>query len=161
MTKIYIFIGGILLFVVAIIFIIQITSFAVAVFKRDIIDIEDMEYRTERASIEKRFPDIPNFIKCYWKADAYGKTNFGPTSYWMKGFIILEEDALSKLLSDYEWSAESIDFPRGINPDITGKTDFNWHINRDFQSLILRQRFGGNIYLDIKNGVLYFDVENN
>ena len=123
-------------------------------------DVENMEYKVERDPIENRFPDIPDFIECYWKADTVGPTNFGPTNYWMKGFLCLDENAFHNILADYEWNSVGISFPKGINPDITGKSDFDWHNNKDFQSMVLKQNFVGSIYLDTVNGVLYFDVEN-
>lgn len=148
----YIFIGGsMLLLIITTIIATQI------MFK----DSKDVAYRTERSPIENRFPEIPDFIECYWKADTIGKTNFGPTSYWMRGFVLLDDNALQKILSSYVWSAKSIAFPEGITPDITGKTDFDWHINTEFQRSVLQQRFVGCVYLDIINGILYFDVENN
>lgn len=104
---------------------------------------------------------MKDFIEFYWKADTIGRTDFGPTNYSMRGFILLDKNALQKILSDYEWSAASAAFPDCISPDITGKTDFSWHINRDFQTLVFQQRFVGSIYLDSTNGVLSFNAENN
>jgi hypothetical protein len=144
---------GILLLVIA-------TIIASQTIFKDNKDVENMDYKTERIPIENRFPDIPNFVECYWKSDTIGKANFGPTNYWMRGFIILEEGALQKISSEYEWSATNIDFPVGIAPNVTGKTDFSWHFNKDFQLLVLRQKFIGYIFLDITNGIIYFDVEN-
>ena len=124
-------------------------------------DMTDMEYRTDKEPINDRFPDMPNFAECYWKANTIGKTNCGPTNYWMKGFLCLDENTFHKTLADYEWSAVHIAFPKGIDPDITCKSNFTWHINNDFQSMILRQFFIGSIYFDTTNGIVYLDVENN
>lgn len=124
-------------------------------------DATDMEYRTDMKPIKDRFPDIPDFSECHWKAHTIGKTSFGPTNYWMRGFLCLSEKDFQKILTDYEWSADSVVFPNDVNPSITGEGDFNWHSSKDFQSMILRQSYVGSIYLDITNGILYFDVENN
>jgi len=124
-------------------------------------DATKVEYRMERKPIEDRFPELPNFTECYWKANTIGYANFGPTSYWMRGFLCLDEKALQKILADYDWNADTVIFPKGIDPAITGKSGFSWYSNKNFQLVILRQRFVGSIYLDTANGVLYFDVENN
>jgi hypothetical protein len=123
-------------------------------------DEEDVEYRTDILPIQKRFPELPEFTTCYWKADTIGNIDFGPTSYWMRGFICLEEKEFQQVLADYIWKEENIAFPAGIDPSITGKSNFRWHSNDEFQSLILQQDFVGTVLLDINNGILYFSVEN-
>jgi len=124
-------------------------------------EIEKMDYREDVEQLTNRFSTLDGIESCFWKADTIGKTNFGPTNYWMKGFLCLDENNFQKILTEYEWIADDIVFPNGIDPDITGKDDFSWHINKDFQSMILRQSFVGSIYFDITNGIVYFDVENN
>jgi hypothetical protein len=124
-------------------------------------DAEKMNYNTMKEPIESRFHNLPNFRECYWKADTIGNTNLGPTNYWLRGFICLDEKAFQDILSNYEWSIVSIVFPKGIEPVITGRSNFSWHFNKDFQITILRQNFVGSIFLDTTNGIIYFDVENN
>ena len=52
-------------------------------------NLTSMEYRNDEQPILDRFPAIPEFQTCFWKASTTGRTNFGPTNYWMKGFVIL------------------------------------------------------------------------
>ena len=153
MKKQYIVIGGILLLGLVVVIASQ-TLF------RDSKDAATIEYRTESEPLEFRFPDAPDFTECYWKADTIGQTYFGPTNYWMRGFIILDENTFQKILADYEWTSNSIDFPNGIAPDVTGRNGFDWYINKKFEQLLLRHSFVGHIFLDTVNGILYFDVEN-
>ena len=120
-----------------------------------------MDYKTERTPIKDRFPDLPDFTECYWKADTIGNTNFGPTNYWMRGFLCLDKEVAQKISTNYEWDNENVVFPKGIDPSITKKSDFDWHINKEFQSMILRQNFVGSVFFDTTNGIIYFDVENN
>ncbi|NLF27327.1 MAG: hypothetical protein GX592_05460 [Clostridiales bacterium] len=123
-------------------------------------DEGNIEYRTDILPIRNRFPDLPEFTTCYWKADMIGHIYFGPTSYWMRGFVCLDEKEFQQVLADYVWKEESIVFPTGIDPSITGKSNFRWHSNAEFESLILQQNFVGIVLLDVNNGILYFSVEN-
>lgn len=130
-------------------------------FPKKIKDVAGVEYRTDREPIENRFPDLPSFTECYWKADTIGSISFGPTNYWMQGFVSLDERGFQEVLSTYEWKPASVAFPKGLDPSITGRNDFCWYSNGDFQTKILKQNFVGSIFLDTTNGIIYFDVENN
>ncbi|MGE5329026.1 MAG: hypothetical protein ACM3KR_05945 [Deltaproteobacteria bacterium] len=116
--------------------------------------------KTETSPITKRFPTIKNFKTCYWKANTIGKTNFGPTCYWMKGFIVLSEDSFKETREKYDWKPTNVILPEGIDPKVTGFTTFNWCYNKQFSDITKTEAFIGEFYLDIINGVLYFDVEN-
>ena len=153
MKKRYIVIGSILLLGLVMVI-------ASQTLLRDSNSEKTVAYRTEKAPLETRFPDAPDFTECYWKADTIGQTYFGPTNYWMRGFICLEGNALQKILADYEWTVKSIDFPNGVSPAVTGRKNFDWHFNKDFELLLIRYSFVGHIYLDTANGIIYFDVEN-
>jgi hypothetical protein len=135
-------------------------AFACWVSFNDKKDEGNAEYRTDIVPIKNRFPDLPEFTTCYWKANTIGRTDFGPTNYWMRGFLCLDEKEFQQVLADYVWEEESIVFPAEIDPSITGRSNFSWHFNIEFQSLILRQKFVGVVLLDINNGILYFSVEN-
>lgn len=123
-------------------------------------DASGIEYRTDKGPIEDRFANLPSFSACYWKADTIGRTSFGPTNYWMRGFIILDEATLSSLEKDYDWTAVNIDFPKGIDPGITGKTDFTWYESKEFEATMFNGSFVGAMYLETTNAIIYFDVEN-
>jgi len=123
-------------------------------------DASEIEYRTDMQPITDRFPSLPAFKSCHWKANTIGRTDFGPTNYWMNGFIVLENESFLKLLSDYIWKPVSVKFPRGIEPEITTLREFNWCYNEEFETLFKSQSFIGDVYLDTLNGVLYFSVEN-
>jgi hypothetical protein len=124
-------------------------------------NLSNMEYRNDGQPIQDRFKAIPEFQSCYWKASTIGRTDFGPTNYWMQGFIILEKTAFSKLLDEYSWEAVDIEFPKGIDPKVTNFDGFNWCYNEEFDWKVKTLSFVGNFYLDTNNGILYFSVENN
>jgi hypothetical protein len=146
----YILLGSLIILVALAVFVISQVLF------RNNNDAINVEYRTDREPIEGRFPNAPEFIDCYWKADIIGETNFGPTNYWMKGFLVLDSGAFQQILEDNEWVNVTVDFPDGINPDITGKADFTWHSSREFEKNILRQNFVGTIFLDTTGGGCLF-----
>lgn len=123
-------------------------------------NLTNMEYRNDEQPIQDRFPTIPEFQTCYWKASTTGRTDFGPTNYWMKGFVILEKLAFIKMLDEYSWESADIKFPKGMNPKITNFNEFNWCYNKDFESQVKTASFVGNFYFDTNNGILYFTVEN-
>lgn len=123
-------------------------------------DVSKMEYRTDEQPIIDRFPSLPTFQDCYWKANATGRTDIGPTNYWMKGFIILNKTSYEQILNEYTWESVSLEFSKGIDPTITNYEDFNWCYNKDFESRVKTTSFVGNFYLDTKNGILFFSVEN-
>lgn len=122
--------------------------------------VEQMEYRTDSQPIRDRLPLLPEFTECYWKAETIGSSNFGPSNYWMKGFVVLENAELRQLLANYDREPSAVEFPRGIDPSVTGRTGFEWHSNTAFTEKLIYPKFVGTIYLDIENGVLYFDLEN-
>ena len=123
--------------------------------------VEEMEYRKDSEAIIERFPNLGNIVECYWKADNIGKTNFGPSSYWMKGFIVLDKDEVDKIDSQYEWTSISLEFVSGVDPNITGFSDFEWKHSQEFSDDTRRTSFVGEFYYDIINGILYFDLESN
>lgn len=144
---------GIIVIILAIILIVKITDN----YNQSLTNIP---YRRDEQPIRERFPNIPEIQSCYWKANAIGRTDFGPTNYWMKGFIVLEESEWLKLLDEYSWENIDLYFPKGIDPRITNFNKFNWAYNKDFELRVKTTSFVGGIYLDTKNGILYFSVEN-
>lgn len=123
---------------------------------------ELVEYRFDREPLIKNFPDMPMFQDCYWKTNTIGRTDFGPTNFWLMGFIVCaNQDIKNDLLKQYAWEACNINFPPGINPEITGFQKFNWYSNKDFAMDIIPPSYLGNVYFDSINGVVYVDVENN
>lgn len=120
-----------------------------------------MDYRTDSEAITNRFPSLENIVKCYWKADIIGRANFGPTSYWMKGFIEPDRDEVANIRTRYEWISASLEFVNGISPTITGCYEFDWKYSKEFSDDIKGASFIGEFYYDSKNGLLYFDLESN
>lgn len=121
-------------------------------------DISKIEYRTDVEPLIKRFGKTINIESCFWKADAIGKTNFGPSSYWMKGFIIINKASLSEFQEQYDLQPTNISFEKGIEPNITGFNEFCWFYNKELSKKIIATEYMGEFYLDTRNGIFYFDL---
>ena len=123
--------------------------------------LEKTEYREDIEPISNRFPLIVGIESCFWKADSIGSFGIGPSSYWMKGFLVLSDGAGTELTNLYEWEDAEIVFPVGMNPDITGLTNFQWSYSREFSDDVKGSSFVGDFFFDVKMGVIYFDLESN
>jgi hypothetical protein len=123
--------------------------------------MSNIEYRTDSQPLIDRFGEIISIESCFWKADVFSKRGIGPSSYWMKGFIVTNQSTLDQIKSQYKFEPISLSFEKGLEPTITGINDFNWYYSKEFSSSITKTKFIGDFYLDIKNGVIYFDLENN
>ena len=124
-------------------------------------NMEKMEYRTDIQPLSERLSDIVTIKSCYWKADIIGKTNFGTSSYWMKGFIITDSETLYKFKTNYKFEKADVHFDKGMSPNVTGFDSFHWNYNKDLSNEISGIGFIGECYLDTNNGVIYFDLESN
>ncbi|MDD3173816.1 MAG: hypothetical protein PHF63_09175 [Herbinix sp.] len=120
-------------------------------------------YRVDQEPIKSRFPELGDFVSCYWKGDTNNKNSRSsipaPTSYWMKGFIILDIVKFNKYKNDYEWTDTGDNWKPSIDTKILKMQSFNWYHCDEFDKFIKPEKFTGYFYLDFDNGVLYFDIE--
>ena len=123
--------------------------------------ISNMEYRKDTQPLIDRFGDKIDIESCMWKAAIIGNSRLGPSSYWMKGFIIPSDESVQKVEKQYIMSHVDLQFPKGIDPGATGYEDFDWRYNAEFSKEIVGTGFIGDFYIDIKHGILYFDIESN
>lgn len=122
-------------------------------------DLTEIEYRTDAEPLIKRFGENLDIEQCYWKSGVFGGFAIGPTSYWMKGFIKIDEDNTQLLLEKYKFENLDLNFQEGMQPEIMGVQEFCWMYNEQFSKEILNVNFIGKIYLDYINSILYFDIE--
>ena len=152
-------------FVIGIVIIVVILAFSFFMYHHSSysgVDASSIEYRTDAQPIIDRFPSLPAFQSCYWKADTIGRTeSIGPTNYWMEGFIVLEKDSYTQLLNAYSWKPVSMKFPPGIDPAATGFEAFSWCYNKEFDAKVRTAAFVGDFCFDTTHGILYFSLENN
>lgn len=123
----------------------------------------DGEWRTDKEPILNRFPKIGDFKKCYWKADIVNKNNRitipAPTSYWMKGFIYLNETSIDKLKTQYNWYQTDKDWKPSYDEPMLKSNTLEWYFSEEYNNYILPSNYFGKIYLNFDNNLLFFEVE--
>jgi hypothetical protein len=119
-------------------------------------------HRTATAPLESRFPALGKIEACYWQADVFGtgRFAFGPTPYWMKGFVVIQEAQFETMTEGLDWTPVEMTFDREMNPTITGKESLDWYENESFTRAILGNGFMGKVCCDMENRMIYFEVEN-
>ncbi len=120
-------------------------------------------FRIEKEPIINRFPLLNDFRKCYWKADIIGNneriTVPGPSSYWMKGFVFLYSKEIEKYKTQYKWTDCEENWKPSLDTEILNTEDLNWSYSEDFNNYIKYSNYVGEFYFDIKNGILFFDIQ--
>ena len=84
-------------------------------------------YRTDTDPLKSRFPALGEIERAYWKTYIFGRGLYsciGPTSYRLTGFV--STDVADKLMYKQYTEVKKVDFPDGIEPEVTGFTDFEW-----------------------------------
>lgn len=126
-------------------------------------DNNDDKWRTDKKPIMDRFPNIGNFDNCYWKANTSAENTRlstpGPTSYWMKGFIILNEKDFDNFKIQYKWNDTSVNWQPLLDTSILQMKSFKWKYSEEFNSKIKSSSYVGQFYLDFENGIIYFDIQ--
>ncbi|MNB96837.1 hypothetical protein D3C75_440530 [compost metagenome] len=115
----------------------------------------EISYRTDIKPISERFPNLAGIDKVFWSGSSIGG-DFGPTNYWMRGYVFLSQAASTALKQDYTWENALI-IPE-LQYDFKGKLQ-HWSSSEDFDAYIKSSSYAGNFYFDHKRNVLYFDVE--
>ena len=114
------------------------------------------EFRTEIQPITNRFPKLEKVESVYWKAGPIGKNQFGPDSYWMKGYVYLDKGSISSIKASYDdWEEVN-----GLKPlAVAQEHEPQWLFSSEFDRFIRTSTFVGKFYLDANNDVLYFEFE--
>lgn len=72
--------------------------------------------RTDPGPIEKRFPGLSPFIKCFWEADVVSDQSMfsllAKTQFRIRGFILINEEKASEIARRHELSAVTTDWSR-------------------------------------------------
>ena len=144
---------------ITVLFIILIITAGVIFRCQNQINRETTDYRTDIQPLADRFGENIEIKSCFWKANVIGRDLVGPTPYWMKGFIIINNDTLEKIENEYDLAEIKINFDEDVNPAVTGFNDFKWCYNDELSKKIKGAGFVGEFYIDTNNGVLYFDLE--
>ncbi|AIQ14552.1 hypothetical protein [Paenibacillus durus] len=116
------------------------------------------QYKTEIQPVVDRFPRLEIVEKVYWKAEVIGDHGFGPSSYWMKGYVHLNNEVMERFRSSYTWKDVS-NFKPYFNLDFDQEHEPSWTFSEEFNNYIKSSSFIGKFYLDVNNGLFYFEVE--
>lgn len=121
--------------------------------------IDSNKIRTEKEPIIKRFVQLNDVKNSYWKGGIYGKSNFGPSSYWMKGFIELNKEDSTRFIDQYNWK----DVPSSWSPSFIVEqinlSNSKWVSSKEFDRFFIPAGFVGSIYFEKKIGIIYFEIE--
>lgn len=115
----------------------------------------EISYRTDIKPISNRFPKLKDIQKVYWSTNVIDD-DFGPTSYWMRGYVFLDHASISDLKTTYTW--ETVNLKPKVEYDFNGKTQ-NWSYSEEFNNSIKNSNYVGQFYLDSNSDSLYFDIE--
>ncbi len=128
--------------------------------KKQEADFENLQYEENIESVSNIFKDLNSIDKVYFKSMQVGSTSrIGPSTYKTAGFICISEDEMNSLRSKFSFEDAEPSFPSGISTDITGKDSFHWQSNDEFSKDLLKGNYIGDIYIDIQNSVVFFDIE--
>lgn len=120
-------------------------------------------YRVDVEPIKKHFPNLGVVEKVFWKADTIGISKRGsvpaPSSYWMKGFVVINGEEANKLKSKYKWEDMESSWKPSLDTEILKVKSLKWSYSEDFDNYIKSSDYVGKFYLDLKNGIVFFDVQ--
>jgi hypothetical protein len=116
-------------------------------------------YRVDKAPINNRFPKLGQFEKCYWKADTIGKSSVGPSSYWMKGFVVLNNEEYKAFKTQYKWIEVENGWKPSLNAGVLNIKSLKWSFSTEFDNYIKTSDYVGKFYLDLEKGIVFFDVQ--
>ncbi len=134
-------------------------------FKNNNISLGEVEngYRVDIEPIKKRFPNLVDVEKVFWKADTIETPKRGsvpaPTSYWMKGFVVLKDKEVDTIKSKYKWLDMESSWKPSLDTEILKVKSLKWSYSEDFDSFIKSSDYVGNFYFNLSNGILFFDIE--
>lgn len=116
----------------------------------------EVQYRTDIKPVSNRIPNLKNIQKVYWSAKIFND-NFGPTAYWMRGYVFLNHVSIQDLKASYTW--ETVSLKPKIEYDFNGKAQ-KWSYSEEFNSFMMGSKYViSKIYLDLNSGTLYFEIE--
>lgn len=143
-NKKLIFLGAILL-----------VSFPVIFFSSFSTTKNDIYYRTDIEPIKSRFPLLTDIHKVYWSSEVISNS-FGPTSYWMKGYVFLDQTSMTDLKERYSWETANIK-PK-MKYHFSGETQ-KWSYSEEFNNFIKTSNYIGKFYMDLNGDSIYFEIE--
>ncbi|MFI1654600.1 hypothetical protein ACH4ZU_06605 [Streptomyces sp. NPDC020472] len=123
----------------------------------------EAEVRTDRAPVERRFPQFGRFTGVEWAAAPLGHADSrvpGPTDVRLSGVATLAKADVERLLKEYRWvpAEEPPTVLGGIAPRVPEGA--KWRTSEEFTSEVTRNVYTGEFHLDAAAGLMVFDAVN-
>lgn len=152
------------LYVIVALIIVIVVTFEVISNSNSNIKTNSNEFKDDIKAITDRFPNLGNIEKCYWKADIIGENSRdsmpSPSSYWMKGFVVLNSNNAKTFKEIYDWtSLDNIWKPELDTKILDLKETSKWFYSEGFNSYIKSANYVGKFYMNFNNNLIYFEVE--
>lgn len=117
-------------------------------------------FRTDVEPITERFPNIGHIEKCLWKADILSKERtIGPTSYAMKGFILLSPQKIQEIKEKYFWQPSKPEIDVNFFEGDFKVTNAEWYFSNEYNNFVKSANYIGRFYFDMNDGLIYFDIQ--
>lgn len=124
-----------------------------------IVDFTNIDYRRTTDSLNETFKALDGtIVDGFWKYYEWGSTFIGPSNYIVCGFLKVTSDKAEEIESKFSLEKASVDFPKGIIPEDTGYSDFDWGYSSDFDKWIEGGSWIGDAYYDSNNKIIYVYV---
>ena len=132
--------------------------------------VTDPPPRTDKAPLAKRLPFLGNFERCSWVSGVFRDYSRdlvpAPSSYYIRGYVVLEPAQTAHLLVQYQWAESSSEvIPEPTRPLGEGFPKIErpfWKSNDLIRSVPAAAEYsGGPILFQPKNHLLYFDLRIN
>ena len=121
-------------------------------------DFNHTHYLMDDQTLREWFPEVGGMERVYWKQSGTGSGRaVGPEANTLAGFIIAEDLGIPE--GEKYTDISYIEFPEGIDPFITGLSDFDWRQYPSVTKRVLGNRFIGDVYVDQGKNLIYFKVQ--
>ena len=116
-------------------------------------------------SLINRFPEFiseDNTVNCCWTYSSYNSdARIGPSTYHMEGFIDITDTELEHLLEKYEFTESELEVDELLQPYLSEYENVKWCYSKELSYDITKSNFVGHFYLDVNNGLYYFELDSN
>ena len=123
------------------------------------------ETKTDIQPLINRFPEFisdDNTVNCFWTYSLYNSdARIGPSTYHMEGFIDITDTELEHLLEKYEFTESELAVDELLQPYLLEYENVKWCYSKELSYDITKSNFVGHFYLDVNNGLYYFELDSN
>lgn len=97
--------------------------------------LAEIEYSENIESIKHYFSELQTIENVYFKSVPVGPNGgIGPSSFCIVGFICISDTEKNLVYESFDFIVDNPEFPEGISPTITNKTEFSWYSSKDFSN---------------------------